>query len=298
MLFRSAQGVVRYVVWQIGKETAGICVRFQTSATTLRVRWEVGPNLAMPHMPATGVSGLDLYAKTDTGWRFVNNGRPGSQVNEATFTPGQAPELCLYLPLYNVTKSVQIGIPAGESISPAPVRGKPIVFYGTSITQGGCASRPGMAATNIVGRKLQMPTINLGFSGSAWSEPELAHLLAELDPAVYVLDALWNMSPDMVRDNIPPFVRILRESHPTTPILLVEDCNIRNIVPTEMGTVLRKVYADLQQEGVPELYFLSAEGMLGPDDEGTVDGVHPTDLGFMYQAEAFVKALRPILGLH
>ena len=131
-----AQGVVRDVVWQLGKETAGICVRFQTSATTLRVRWEVGPNLAMPHMPATGVSGVDLYAKTDTGWRFVNNGRPGSQVNEAAFTPGQAPELCLYLPLYNVTKSVQIGIPAGESITPAPVRGKPIVFYGTSITQG------------------------------------------------------------------------------------------------------------------------------------------------------------------
>ena len=155
-----------------------------------------------------------------------------------------------------------------------------------------------MAATDIGLRKWQMPTWTLRISGSAVSEPEMAELMTELDPAVYVLDPLWNMSPDMVRDKIPPFVHILRAVHPMTPILLVEGCTIRGIIPTEMGKVLRDVYANLQEEGVPEVYFLSAEGMLGPDDEGTVDGVHPTDLGFMYQAEAFVKALRPILGLH
>jgi len=201
----------------------------------------------------------------------------------------------VYLPLYNQTKSVQIGVPAGQTITPAPVRPKPVVFYGTSITQGGCASRPGMAYTNTVGRKLNVPVINLGFSGNGQGEPELADLLCEIDASVYVLDPLWNMSPDMVRDRIPPFVRKLRAAHPDTPILLVEDCTIRGNIPTGMGKVLRDVHKQLQDEGIANLHFLSAEGMLGPDDEGTVDGCHPTDLGFMYQAEAFAKALRPLL---
>lgn len=291
-----AKGVVRQPVWDLSRNSAGLCVRFQTTAETLHVKWEVTGGLAMPHMPATGVSGVDLYAKTDTGWRFVGNGRPIAPANEATFSPGKAPELCLYLGLYNTTKSVQIGVPAGQTVTPAPLRGKPVAFYGTSITQGGCASRPGMAYTNIVGRKLGVPTINLGFSGNGQSEPEMADLLGEIDASVYVLDALWNMSPDMVRDRIAPFVRKLRAAHPDTPILLAEDSSIRK-VPTTMGLVLRDVFAQLQKEGVTNLYFVAAEGMMGPDDEGTVDGVHPTDLGFSYQAKVFTDALRPILGL-
>ena len=292
-----ARGVVRDPVWWLSKNSAGLCVRFQTTSDTVGVRWEVAGGLAMPHMPATGVSGVDLYARTETGWRFVGNGRPSEQASETTFRPGPATELCLYLPLYNVTTSVQIGVPAGQSVTAAPPRGRPVVFYGTSITQGGCASRPGMASTNIAGRRLDVPTINLGFSGNGQSEPELADLLAEIDAAVYVLDPLWNMSPDMVRDRIPPFVRKLRAARPDTPILLVEDCRISGSFPTAMGKVLREARAQLEQEGVGNLHLLSAEGMLGPDDEGTVDGCHPTDLGFMYQADAFVNALKPILGL-
>ncbi len=290
-----AKGVVRPDVWWLSKDSAGLCVRFQTTADTVHVKWEVTGGLAMPHMPATGVSGVDLYAKTDGGWRFVGSGRPEAQANEAIFYPGKAPELCLYLPLYNATKSVQIGVAEGQTVTAAPVRGRPVVFYGTSITQGGCASRPGTAATSIVGRTLGVPIINLGFSGNGLSEPELADLLAELDASAYVLDALWNMSPEMVRDRIAPFVHKLRAAHPATPILLVEDSTIYGNVPTAKGKVLREVYAKLQAEGVGNLHFLSAEGMLGPDDEGTVDGCHPTDLGFMYQAKAFAAALAPIL---
>ncbi len=292
-----AKGVVRDGVWELSRHSAGLCVRFQTTAATIHVKWEVTGELAMPHMPASGVSGVDLYAKTDTGWRFVGNGRPSGPANQASFGPGAAPELCLYLPLYNHTQSVQIGVPEGETIAAAPVRGKPVVFYGTSITQGGCASRPGMAYTNIVGRKLNVPIINLGFSGNGLSEPEMADLLAELDASAYVLDPLWNMSPAMVRERIAPFVRTLRAAHPETPILLAEDCTIWGNVPTEKGALLREIHGQLERDGVANLFFVSAEGMMGPDDEGTVDGCHPTDLGFMHQAEVFVAALRPVLGL-
>ena len=295
-----AKGVVRDPVWDLSLDSSGYCVRFETKSPTIRVKWDLRKaNLAMPHMPATGVSGVDLYGRrADGGWRFIGNGRPLQQSNEAAFANPGLSEFALYLPLYNGVTAVAVGVPAGQALAPlgGAGRGKPVVFYGTSITQGGCASRPGTAAPAIVGRRLDLPIINLGFSGNGQMEPEMADLLAELDPAVYVLDALWNMSAEMVRERTAPCVRKLRAAHPDTPILLVEDCTIRNAIPTPKGKVLREVFEQLKQEGVTGLHFLSAEGMMGPDDEGTVDCSHPTDLGFMYQAEVFTKALRPILG--
>lgn len=295
-----AQGVVRDPVWELSRDSAGYSVHFLADTPTVHVKWDLlKPNLAMEHMPATGVSGVDLYARRTGGnWQYVSTGRPSKQVgNEAVFYTSGWNEFMVNLPLYNGVTSVSIGVPQGKSLKPlAAPRGKPVVFYGTSITQGGCASRPGMCYSAIVGRKLDVPVINLGFSGNGQSEPEVADLLAELDPAVYVLDPLWNMGPDMVKERIAPLVRKLRAAHPDTPILLVEDCTIHNNIPTGKGKLLREIFAALQAEGVKGLSFVSAEGMMGPDDEGTVDGCHPTDLGFMYQAEVFVKALKPILG--
>ena len=236
-----AQGKAPPSVWDLSHHSAGLCVRFTTDAPTIQVRWTLSSaNLAMPHMPATGVSGVDLYAKDKAGpWRFVGNGRPSGVSNTASFTPPAGEQLLLYLPLYNGMKSVEIGIPKGRTISrpdaSALKQRKPIVFYGTSITQGGCASRPGMAATAIVGRQLDMPVINLGFSGNGKMEPEMADLLAELDPSVFVLDCIWNMTPEQVSQRVEPFVNRLRQSHPKTPILLAEDSNFQNVCPTEKG---------------------------------------------------------------
>ncbi len=131
--------------------------------------------------------------------------------------PGE--QYLVYLPLYNGVKSVEIGIPKGRKIAAAaaPSHQKPIVIYGTSITQGGCASRPGMAWTSIVGRQLETPVINLGFSGSGKMEPAMADLLAELDPSVYVLDCLANMSPEMLAERVEPFVEKLRRRIRTRP---------------------------------------------------------------------------------
>jgi hypothetical protein len=182
---------------------------------------------------------------------------------------------------------------------------KPIVFYGTSITQGGCASRPGMVHTAILQRRLGRPVINLGFSGNGRMEAELGRLLAELDPAVYVLDCLPNINAAEVRERTEPLVKILRDTHPQTPILLVEDRSYsdsflveskrtRNV---ESRKELRGAFVRMQQAGVPGLHYLEGEHLLGADNEGTVDSSHPTDLGFVRQADAFEAALRPILGL-
>ncbi len=297
----SAKDKVRTPVWDLSHNSAGMCLRFATEATVIKVRWTLrNGNLALPHMPATGVSGIDLYMRADNGrWTFVQNGRPTAQSNEASFRVVPGRECLLYLPLYNGVESLKIGIPKDKALlkpTESPGRqNKPIVIYGTSITQGGCASRPGMAFTAIVGRQLDVPVINLGFSGNGRMEPEMAELLAELDPAVYVLDCLWNMRPAEVSERVGPFVKKLRSVRPQTPILLVEDCSVSNKTPTEKGTICRRIYEDLKAEAVTGLHFLSNRDMLGTDGDGTVDGCHPNDVGMLRQATVFSKSLATIL---
>ncbi len=317
-----AKDKVRQPVWDLSHNSAGMALRFVTEATSLKIRWTLrSGNLALPHMPATGVSGIDLYMRTDDGrWTFVQNGRPTSKSNEASFRVVPGRECLLYLPLYNGVESLKIGVPKDTALSTvgatgpqthnsafgspmhaSPVPGrqtKPIVFYGTSITQGGCASRPGMAFTAIVRRQLDVPVINLGFSGNGRMEPEMADLLAELDPAVYVLDCLWNMRPAEVSERVGPFVKRLRAARPNTPILLVEDCSVSNTTPTEKGTICRRIYEDLKAEGITGLHFLPNRDMLGTDGDGTVDGCHPNDVGMLRQAFVFSKSLVTILEHH
>ena len=304
-----AEKLVRPPVWNLSRHSAGQCVRFISTATTLYVRWTLtSPKLAMPHMPATGVSGVDLYVKTRSGkWRWLAVGRPTKQTNTvrlfAGISPGQR-EFLLYLPLYNGVTSVEVGYPRDATVTKATTRRKkPILFYGTSITQGGCASRPGMVHTAILGRRLNRAVINLGFSGNGRMEKEMAELFAELDPAVFVLDCLPNMNGKMVSERVVPFVRILRKKRPQTPILLVEDRTYTDAFlveskrrrNTENRKALRAAYKALLAGGDKNLYYLAGEQLLGNDGEGTVDSSHPTDLGFVRQADAFEKVLRKTL---
>ena len=202
---------------------------------------------------------------------------------------------------------MKIGISHDSFMVKAPGRDpkrKPILFYGTSITQGGCASRPGMCHTAIIGQWMDYPVLNFGFSGNGRMEPEMARLYAELDPSVYILDCLPNMNGDLVRERVVPFVNILREKHPGTPILLVEDRSYANSYISQPRrkaneanrAALKESYEQLKRNGVGKLFYLSGDTLLGEDREDTVDGSHPTDLGFMRQAEAFRDALIPILG--
>ena len=178
-----------------------------------------------------------------------------------------------------------------------------MVFYGTSITQGGCASRPGMVHTAIVVRMLGVPVVNMGFSGNGRMELEVTKYLAQIDASVFVLDCLPNIDAKQVRERTEPVVRMLREKHPETPILLVEDRTYSDafLVQSKRNrndssrVELRKAYERLKEAGVKHLYYLEGEKLLGDDNEGTVDSSHPTDLGFMRQAEAFRDALRPLL---
>lgn len=307
-----ADGKVPRAVWNLSRHSAGMHVRFVTAAAEIHARWVVGSsNLAMPHMAATGVSGLDLYAKDDSGkWRWLAVGKPAGTSNQVTLVTGLRPgkrEYLLYLPLYNSTRSAEIGVPEGSEVGKAGVWGagtrKPIVFYGTSILHGACASRPGMVHSSMLGRQYGFPHMNFGFSGNGRMEPAMANLLAELDPSVYVLDCLPNMNAEQVRERVEPFVRKLREAHPRVPIILVEDRNYADsfLVDAKRDRneanhrEIRAAYNRLRKAGVKGLFYIKADALLGYDGEGTVDSSHPNDLGFDRQAKVFGKVLGPLL---
>lgn len=307
-----AKGVVRDPVWGLSHHSAGLCARFVTTAQKIEVRWTlVNDNLAMRHMPATGVSGVDLYARAaDGAWHWIGIGQPEKAANQATILndpPEGAHEYLMYLPLYNGVTSVELGIPAGTPLCKAPARpeakAKPVVFWGTSITQGGCAARPGMAYPAIIGRLLDRPTINLGFSGNGQMEPEMAQFLAELDPAAYVIDCAPNLEPGPIAERTEPVVRILREKHPDTPIVLVENITYQRSWFTKDGKgshvdkniALRAAYDRLLAAGVPGLYYVPGDKLLGDDFDATVDGTHPTDVGFVRIAEVLAPVLADIL---
>lgn len=305
----AAKDSVTPSVWSLSRDSAGMVARFKSDSPAIHVHYKLSKaNLAMPHMPATGVSGVDLYARDDNGkWKWVQVARPATQEVKAELIKGLAPgyrEYALFLPLYNGVESLEIGVEKDAKFEGCAPRDKPIVFYGTSITHGACASRPGMVHTAILGRRLDMPVVNLGFSGNGRMDKAVGDYLAQVDAAAYVIDCLPNMQPADVAAKCVPLVKQLREARPETPIILVEDRRFTNdwITPakykfhTENHAALRKAYETLQSEGVKGLFYIEGDHLYGDDTEGATDASHANDLGFMRQADIFEPVIRRALG--
>jgi lysophospholipase L1-like esterase len=303
-----AQKTVRKSVWNLSRSSAGMVVRFATDAKQIDVRYRLhSKKVAMPHMPATGVSGVDLYVKHDGRWRWLGVTRPKSQNVKETLVKGltsERREYMLYLPLYNGVDSLDIGVAKDASFEPLdPREKKPIVFYGTSIMQGACASRPGMAHASILGRRLDRPVVNLGFSGNGTMDLPVAQLMTELDAAMYVVDCLPNMNAEMVAKRTEPLVKLLRKARPETPIVLVEDRTYADAFLLEKinkdlvarRAAFKKAYQNLLKAGVRNLGYVEGEPLLGPDGEATVDHSHPSDLGMQRMADYLEPILRKIL---
>ena len=302
--------------------TSGMQFRFTTDSKTLHFKWmPYNANLAMYHMPSIGVSGIDIYRQDADGkWRYVRSGgmhdaKKGGSVT-ISWTPGTP---CLVnLPLYNGIKSFSLGIDPAASVNALGPRksgvSKPVVFYGTSITHGGCCSRPGLAFVNIVGRDLDVPVVNLGFSGSGRMEFEMSKHLADIDASCYVLDCLWNMNKaknsfdyhdirdgndpiGVVKERYEPFIRALRKARPGVPIVMAEQCDVWCREPNAKDRFIRALYEKLIAEGWKDLVYLPKTEMYCGDTEGTVDGCHPNDIGMASMAKAFGAAVKKALKL-
>jgi len=306
-----AEQQVRKAVWDLSKNSAGLQLHFKTDATELIIKYVVNGTLQMPHMPATGVSGVDLYAKDADGkwlwsagkftfgdtivYRFTNLIAPGKRGRAYT----------LYMPLYNSVKWMEVSVPKDNLFIPTlPRKEKPIIVYGTSIAQGACATRPGLAWTNILSRKLDLPLINLAFSGNGKLEKGVLDLIAEKDAKLYVLDCL----PNLIGNSIPEVksllvnaITLLRTKRPEVPILLTEHdgytdegINLKRRKEFQnVNIALKEVYDSLYTKGVKDIYILTKEE-INQDIESMVDGVHPNDIGMMNYANAYEKKYREI----
>lgn len=310
-----AKDIVRKPVWNLSENSAGLAIHFYTNAEKIEVRYGVSGSHAMNHMPATGKSGVDLYAiNSDGKWLIASDRYKFGDTITYTYrnlSPSRyhkhGYEYRLFLPLYNSVKWLEIGIPDSAKLNFIPVlKEKPIVVYGTSIAQGGCASRPGMGWSNILSRKLDYPVVNIAFSGNGPLEKELVDLMDEVDASLYIFDCLPNMgrlSEKEITNRTLYGVQKLREKH-ATPILIVDHIGYRNdeINPKEkqvvekMNRASRQAFQSLVQSGVKNIYYLHQDSINMPTD-GCVDIVHPNDLGMQVYADAYEKIVRNILNM-
>lgn len=304
---------VRQPVWALAQNTAGEYIEFTSNAKKITVRYQVSGSLNMPHMPTTGVSGLDLYAHNEKGeWDWA----PGKYAFKDTITytfdnlsTKRGNIFRLYLPLYNSIKWLEIGLNQAEVLTFLPInKQKPIVVYGTSIAQGGCASRPGLAWPSIFGRMINKSVINMAFSGNGRLETPIINHIGQIEAKLFILDCMPNLGSrtlypeEEIRKRVTEAVSSLQQKQPNVPILLAEHSGggnnhlldtARNNEFKTSSQILTKVYHELKARGVKNIYLLTTKE-INMGIESTVDGTHPNDIGMMEHAIAFGKKYRAI----
>lgn len=294
----------------LAHHTAGACVRFSTDSEGLAVLWSLTDTGNMPHFTASGQSGLELFEESDDGIRLIKNFIPamdnghGCLANQSAYVrlPEGMRHYALYLPLYNGFKEFMLGFSPEAKIEAGrtPRIEKPIVFYGSSITQGGCASKVGSCYTSILARRLDAAHINLGFSGSARGEENMAQYIASLDMSVFVMDYDHNAPTlEHLEATHEKFFSIIREAQPDLPIILMTKPDFDN--GADMNALRRSVvartFAHALEKGDRNVYYIDGEQFFGNTDRDicSVDGCHPTDLGFVRMADVVEPVLRRIL---
>ena len=295
--------------------TAGGKLRFRSNATEIRIHAVVGEG-RMCHMAFVGSRGFDLYVGQGHTQVFAKSTAFPEDKDEYTAKLFSSPnalmrDFTIYFPLYAAVKELHIALNHGAELLPPTPYGdpRPIVLYGTSITQGGCVSRPGMLYSNILSRLIRRPICNYGFSGNGTGDPEIAEKLAEIaDPAMFILDYDDNALPDKLEKTLRPFIAILRKKHPQTPILCLstEPKSAEAFEPFDSAygsqerlrytAIHQQVQAELRRAGDDNIYFIDGRMLYGADfEECTVDGAHATDLGTYRIAHALAPAVEHIL---
>lgn len=305
---------VRAEVDDLANHTAGGQIRFISDSPVVAIKGRLSGLRQLDHMAATGECGFDCYVAERGAVSYHATGREvpdGLEFSYELFSAATSVsrEFTINLPLYQGVAELWIGLkPTAVVLAPrAYASDERVIFYGTSITQGGCATRPGMAYTNILSRRLPYEFVNLGFSGNGLGEPEVADLVAEIErPGCYVLDYDANVSTaSALGDSLADFVRTLRRSQPDTPIVVLSrpqrsteryDAKLR--CRREDGErIIDTVVSELRSTGVEGLHSFRGSELYGADfPELTVDGVHPSDAGFLRIADALTPVICRLMG--
>ena len=300
-------------VWGLCRNTAGGRVRFATDSPFIAIRVVEPYSEIVPHMTVAAKNGFSLYSdKAYLGmfapsFRRIQHGIETEKIGFGGILENNfgLSDMTLFFPLYSDVESVHIGLKRGCILhSPAPYKHtRPVLFYGSSITQGACASKPGDDYVNRLSRMLDTDILNFGFSGSAMGEPVMAEYLSSFDPSVFVFDYDHNApSYEHLRKTHYPFYKVFRDAHPTTPIILMTMPGFAEdqYKPTRnprYQTIL-DTYNRARAEGDENIYFLNAYGCFGEKlsgECGTIDRCHPDSLGFLRMANLVYPLLNELL---
>ena len=277
----------------LAKSSAGGCIRFKSNTNKIALKVKYERRRHSPGMPQVSDAGFDIYVKQGDEWVFINMFRPEITDEELNmtrelFSDGEMKEYAIYLPLYSCPEEINIGFETDSTVSadvaPRKIE-KPILFYGSSVTNGGCVARAANTYSATVGRKLDAPIVNMGYSGSCGGETEIAEAIAKLDLAMFVSEFDHNMrEPEQIYTKLGNFVGIIREKNPTLPIILMTRpffVEYRREHTAAMAQSIKKLYEDLTSKGDTNLYFLCGMDIFDMDDryDYCIDGVHPTELG-------------------
>lgn len=295
-------------VWGLAQHPSGARIRFRTNSRQIGLKAENPSFSNMHHMASVGENGFDLYVDgqyRSSGWP---DAKGKIQADWMIGSQAVLREVEIYLPLYKPVSIQEVTLEEGSQLlAPTPYRvTKPVVYYGSSITQGGCASNAGGTYQALLERRLHADFINLGFSGSGLGEIEIAQAINELDPSCLVLDFWGNPSLALYQQNLPPFVSKLREKFPRVPILVVspfyfpgEASNLQLAEQQRQKRVFAGAFVKQRRRaGDAHIFLVDGLTMLSPKQtDGLVDGVHPNSLGFFHCANGLERPLRRALGL-
>lgn len=292
-------------VAELNRHTAGGRVRFKTDAKSIAIKCVQSHRLNIPHMTQTAQSGFSLYADNAFFRAFIPPyEKPesyGGFEGEIVFFDNKLRDITIYFPSHNEVRELYVGLNDGCRILPPDeykIR-KPVLFYGSSITQGGCASRPGNTYAEMVCRRLNADFINLGFSGSAKGEPAMGEYLGSLDVSLFVLDYDHN-APDAghLQKTHYPFYKLYRKLRPDTPVIMMSkpDFDSDRVANAKRRQVIIDTFNKGKAEGDKNLYFIDGETLFGNirRDDCTVDGCHPNDVGFERMADTVFQVMKPI----
>ncbi len=311
------QGKVTSAVWGLSRLSAGISLRFFTNSKNIRIRYVLAHRPGYLNMAWLNHSGIDLYGADANGklhwignhmnWK-ISGDTATIAYTDLSYPSGTdgGTEFRAYLPPYNEVSYAEVGVDNGVKLEfRHEKRGKPIVVYGSSIVNGASPSRPGLMFTNIVARESGWPVVNLGFSGSAFMEPAVFDFLSEIDARAFILDPIpnsYNMSEDEIVERACNGVRKIRQAS-DAPILMVESCVAMDTLFRhnraqeyfDGNRKYRAAYEKLRKEGVSGLYYLPAKD-LKFTEESMIEGTHPNDFGNREYADAYLKAIKKMLG--
>lgn len=301
----------RDALYTLGQHSTGMAVRFRTNSPRIALDWQSIYGENSTHMAVMASRGADLYWLTPSGqWRFLAPARPMGDPTQWLIIENMEPEMreyMLHLPLYDGLRYCKLGIAPDAVLEmpevDSPRAGiKPVVIYGSSIAHGATASRPGMAASNILRRELDVETINLGFSANAHIDYEVAYMMADVDASAYVLDFVPNALVWEINEKTEKFVKILRDRRPDVPLIFIEDpyfthSQLDKVIKATIdakNAAIKAMYEKLVAEGLQNTFYISTDKLLPADGDGSSDSIHFSDIGFRTYCDALLPVLREI----